>query len=163
MKPEPRVKAKEAKPVKHAKLTTKQRKLIKGKAEGKTTRRASKDAGLNEQYACDLLKKPEIKATIQDLMEHMGLSDGALLIKHRELLNAQKQISGVKDANSGSLEFVEVPDYQVQVKAMELAYKLKGAFTDKTEIKHSGAIGTPELNVIVNGVVSESHATSATI
>lgn len=137
---------------KPAKLTTKQRKLIKGVVEGKTQKQAAKEAGLNEQYASDILKKPEVRATIQDLMEHMGLSDGALLIKHRELLNAQKNISGVKDkggnpmeADSGSLEFVEVPDYPVQCKALEMAYKLKGAFVDKVD----ATIRNPEPMVIV--------------
>jgi phage terminase small subunit len=122
------------------KLTLKQRKLIKGKSEGKTTREASKQAGLNEQYACELLKKPEIKATIQDLMEHMGLSDDALLIKHKELLNAQKQLSGVREAGSDSIEFVEVPDHAVQVKALEMAYKLKSAFVEKKEVELKGEL-----------------------
>ena len=163
-----------AKVDKPAKLTTKQRKLIKGVVEGKTQKQAAIDAGYSEKsaetIASQQLAKEQVKATIQDLMEHMGLSDGALLVKHRELLEAQKQISGVqskggnpRDADGGSLEFVDVPDYQIQAKALEMAYKLKGAFTDKAEIKHSGAIGTPELNVIVNGVASGFNAASSTI
>ena len=148
---------------KPAKLTTKQRKLIKGKAEGKTTRKAAKDAGLNECYASTILKEPKIQATLQDLMEHMGLSDGALLIKHKELLNAQKQLSGVREAGSESIEFVEVPDHQVQCKALEMAYKLKGAFVEKIEAKLSGSVGVPELNVYVNGVISESHTAPTAI
>lgn len=131
MKPEPRVKAKEAK------LTVKQRKLVNGVAEGKTQKQAAIDAGYSEKCAKEIasqeLNKPSLKATLQDLMEHMGLSDGALLIKHRELLNAQKQLSGVREAGSESVEFVEVPDHVVQCKALEMAYKLKGAFTEKIE------------------------------
>lgn len=157
--PDPTEKAKGVKP---AKLTTKQRKLIKGVIEGKTQKQAAIDAGYSEgsaeTTASKTLAKEQVKASIQDLMEHMGLSDGALLIKHRELLEAQKQISGVKDrggnpkeADGGSLEFVDVPDYQIQAKALEMAYKLKGAFVDK--IDHT--IGNPDgtaLDLTVNFV-----------
>lgn len=124
--------------IKKAKLTDKQRKLIKGVAEGKTQKQAAIDAGYSpkcaDEIASQQLNKDSVKASLQDLMEHMGLSDGALLIKHRELLNAQKQLSGVKDANSGSVEFIEVPDHAVQCKALEIAYKLKGAFVEKKEV-----------------------------
>ena len=120
------------------KLTIKQKKLVKGIVAGKTQRQAAKEAGLNESYASNILKEPHIVLKIQDLMEGMGLSDAVLLIKHRELLNAQKQISGVKDADGGSVEFIEVPDYQTQIKALESAYKLKGAYVEKKEITGPG-------------------------
>lgn len=130
-------------------LTTKQRKLIKGIAEGKTQKKAAIDAGYSEKSAESIasqeLNKTQVKATLQDLMEHMGLSDGALLVKHKELLNAQKQLSGVKDANDGSIEFVEVPDHQVQAKALEMAYKLKGAFVEKIDATVKGEI---KINII---------------
>lgn len=121
-------------PVKAKKLSLKQKKLVKEVISGKTQKEAAKSVGYSKTYASELLNKPELSVSIRDLMSHMGLSDGHLLIKHRELLNAQKQLSGVKDANSGSLEFVEVPDHVVQAKALEMAYKLKGAFVEKKEI-----------------------------
>jgi hypothetical protein len=133
------------------KLTMKQRKLVQGVAVGKTQKQAAIDAGYSPKTAQSIasqeLNKANVIVALTDLMDNMGLSDAALLIKHRELLNAQKQISGVKDksgdpmaADAGSLEFVEVPDYPVQAKALEMAYKLKGKFVEKQEVKHSGEI-----------------------
>ena len=124
-------------------LTSKQKKLVQGIVEGKTQKQSAIDAGYSEKCASEIasqqLNKDSVKATLADLMEHMGLSDGALLVKHRELLNAQKQISGVRDADGGSVDFIEVPDHAVQSKALEMAYKLKGAFVEKREI--TGANG----------------------
>lgn len=136
----------EAKP---AKLTVKQRKLVQGIVEGKTQGQAAIDAGYSElgaqSRASQEIKKDNVRVALTDLMDNMGLSDAHLLMKHRELLEAQKQISGVKDkggnpqdADAGSLEFVEVPDYPVQAKALEMAYKLKGAFIDRKEISGPG-------------------------
>lgn len=100
-------------------LTIKQKKLVKGIVAGKSQKDAAKDAGLNEQYASDILKKPEVKASLQELMEAAGLSDDVLLSKHKELLNAKRE---------------DVPDYQTQKSALEMAYKLKGAFVEKKEV-----------------------------
>ncbi len=124
-------------------LTTKVRKLIKGKSEGKTTREACKKAGLNEQYACDLLKKPEIKASLQELMDKAGLSDDVLLAKHVELLDAKRS---------------DKPDYQTQKGALEMAYKLKSAFVEKKEI--TGADGGPvkvEAEVIIRPSITREE------
>ncbi len=107
-------------------LTLKQKKLVKGIAEGKTQRQAAKDAGLHETYASNILKEPKVQASIQDLMDKMGLSNKTLLIKHKELLHAQKQIPTEKEP-------IEAPDYMTQMKALESAYKLKGAYVEKID------------------------------
>ncbi len=127
---------------KPAKLTTKQRKLIKGKAEGKTTREACKKAGLNEQYACDLLKKPEIQASLQELMAKHGLDDASILSMHSEMIHASKVVSAVggNDAGAGSVDFIDVPDWQARGKGIEMAYKLKGAFTEVVKIEVSDSL-----------------------
>ena len=77
-------------------------------------------------------------ATIQSLMEAAGLSDSVLLAKHVELLNAQKTISAMSGgkADEKTVDFVDVPDHAVQVKALEMGYKLKGAFVEKKEITY---------------------------
>lgn len=131
-------------------LTQKQRKLVKGIAAGKLQKQAAKEAGLTEQYASDILKKPEVRATLQQLMEKAGLSDDVLLAKHVELLHAQKTISTIsgKEADSKTVDFVDVPDYQTQKGALEMAYKLKGAFVDKAEIKHSGKVTVTRVELV---------------
>jgi hypothetical protein len=118
------------------KLTGKQRKLVQGIAQGKSQRQAAKAAGMDSTYASKVLKKPQVSATLQELMEKSGLGNSVLLSKHRELLNASRTVSAIsgKDANAGTVDFIEVPDSPVQVKALDLAYKLRGAYIDKLEI-----------------------------
>jgi hypothetical protein len=125
------------------KLTPKQRLLVKGIAEGKNQKEAAKAAGVSETYASGLLKKPELVATIQELMSKHGLDDVSLLKKHSELLDATKTVSAVsgRDAGADSVDFVDVPDWQARAKGLEMAYKLKGAFTEKREV--SGINGSP--------------------
>ena len=127
---------KEPKERKPRKLTTKQRKIVKAVGEGKTQRQAATIAGVTETYVSEVLKKPEVVATIQSLMDKAGLSDSVLLSKHVELLNAQKTISAISGgkADEKTVDFVDVPDHAVQVKALEMGYKLKGAFVEKKEV-----------------------------
>ena len=76
------------------------------------------------------------KDLIEEFMPDEGLAD-----KHRQLLNQKKQISArITNANAGidTMDFIEVDDAAVQVKALEMAYKLKGRFIEKVE--HSGGI-----------------------
>ena len=129
------------------KLTTKQRLLIKGVADGKTQKAAAKAAGVSETYASGVLKKPEVVATIQNLMAKHGLDDSSLLKKHAELLEACKTVSTVsgKDAGSDSVDFVDVPDWQARAKGLEMAYKLKGSFAPEKR----------ELNVNVSTLTDE--------
>lgn len=130
------------------KLTMKQRKLVKGIAAGKTQREAARQAGMNEQYVSDVLKKPEIQASIQDLMAKHGLDDASLLNVHRELIHATKVISAVggKEASGETVDFIDVPDHQARAKGLEMAYKLKGAFLEKKEVSFPD--GLPNIKVI---------------
>jgi len=125
-------------------LTVKQRKLVKGIVDGKTQKQAAKAAGLNESYASQILNEPKVKATLQDLMEHMGLSDGHLLKAHAEMIQATKAVSviGGKGAESGSVEFVDVPDWQARGKGLEMAYKLKGAFSETVKVDVTDDLAT---------------------
>ena len=101
-------------------LTIKQRKLVKGIAEGKTQRQSAKEAGLNETYACDILKKPEVKRTLVELMDKHGLGDDVLLDKHKELLCAEEKT--------------------VAATALKMAYQLKSAFVERKEHTFPGGI-----------------------
>jgi hypothetical protein len=90
-----------------------------------------------------MLRNDKVKKSIHELMARSGLSDDRLLEKHRELLNAQKIISVAcsKEGENATIEYTEVPDYAVQVRALEMAYRLQGAFA-------------PEK---IMGVVEETH------
>jgi len=115
-------------------MTKPQRKLIKGIAEGKTQKDAAKSAGLNESYASQVLNTPKLKKALTELMDEMGLSDEMLLAKHKELLNA------TRTTDNG-----EIPEYKIQAKALEMGYKLKSAFVDKSEVEMSGQLS---INII---------------
>lgn len=122
---------------KSPKLTAKQKKLVKGIAEGKTQKEAAKAAGLHETYACNVLKEPKVKASLHELMEKAGLTDELILKTHVEMIEATKVISAVSgsNANAGTMDFVDVPDWQARAKGIEMAYKLKGSFApEKREI-----------------------------
>lgn len=117
------------------KLTIKQRKLVKGIADGKTQRAAAQSAGMTEQHACECLKKPEVLATIQDLMSKHGLDDVSLLKRHADLIAATKPIS-IVGTGADATESADVPDWQARAKGLEMAYKLKGAFVDKVSLQN---------------------------
>lgn len=71
-----------------------------------------------------------IKLEAHELMEKMGMTDFKLYSKLDELIEAKKTVSAVsgKDANAGTVDFVDVPDYQTQVKALDIALKLKARY-----------------------------------
>lgn len=119
-----------------AKLTRKQRMLVKGIAAGKTQKQAAKEAGLDRTYASKVLKQPQLTATLAELLERSGLGDMSLLAKLKELLEARKVIAVVtgKDAGMGSVDFI-VPNYTVQARALDFAFRLRGAYQKKVEQK----------------------------
>lgn len=124
------------------KLTSKQRKIVKAVSEGKTQRQAAKIADASETYVSEILKKPEVIETLNEMMKKHGLDDASLLSVHAEMIQATKVISAIggKDAGASSVDFIDVPDWQARAKGLEMAYRMKGAFIDKQEIKHSGGI-----------------------
>lgn len=144
--------AKKKAATKPKKLTAKQRKIVKAVAEGKTQRQAAKIANASETYVSGVLKKPEVIETLQEMMQKHGLDDASLLSVHAEMLQATKVVSAIggKDAGAGSVDFIDVPDWQARGKGLEMAYKLKGAFVDKVESKVSVSTA-PELTLVLNG------------
>ena len=136
-------------------LNPQRRKLLKGIVAGKTGKQAAIDAGYSprsaEVLASRIVKEPKVKRTLLALMEKAGLSDKRLLEVHSEMLDASKTVSIIpkkgetegRDATASSVEFVDVPDWQARGKALEMGYKLKGAFIEKHEV--SGPGGGPAM------------------
>lgn len=77
-------------------------------------------------------------------LEKAGVTSDRIARKVADLMDAKKVVSAVagKDAGAGTVDFVDVPDNQVQLKAAELAGKFRGDFTEKVE--HSGQIAVVE-------------------
>lgn len=143
---------KQVQPKKHASKTktavkARRKKIIKSIIEGKTEKQAGIDAGLSpktsEAQVCEILKEPEVRQTMTAMLEKAGITDEFLGKLHREQCYATKVISAIggKEANGGTVDFVDVPDNTARINAMKLAYQIKGHLVEKTETKHSGNIG----------------------
>lgn len=86
----------------------------------------------------------------QELMERK-LPDTKLLSKHEQLLDATKPVSARvtnKDAGVDTDDFIEVPDNQTQVKALELAYKVKGRLDAKNQLNISQKQGDLQIELV---------------
>ena len=98
-----------------------------------------------------MLRKVEISVT--ELLDKMGVTDAYLNEKLKEGLEATKVISVVPippkkhqpgtgdlpNANEKNIEFIDVPDSNVRVKYLDMAYKLKGAYAPE-KVEHSGQL-----------------------
>jgi hypothetical protein len=71
-----------------------------------------------KQYASRVVTKCNYKLT--DLMDNQGLSDGKLLKKFSEWIDAKKTMTSMTEPDK------IVEDYQTQLKAGEMIIKLKG-------------------------------------
>lgn len=128
--------------------------IIKALAEGKTQTQAGIEAGLSPKTACaqvnSILKNPETLEAFNTLLNET-IPDKEQADKYKECLNATKVISamviapngeGMKDANSMTRDFVEVPDFITRLKANDSISKLKGHLVDRSEVglKDNGQI-----------------------
>lgn len=105
-------------------------------------------AGYSRGYAKSHCTEIEEKADIKDLLDRNGLTDKKLTEKHSQLLEAKILTGHIKQyqvGENGGIEKIEgqgisivCDDTAIQLKALELAYKLKGHLKDK--IEHSGEI-----------------------
>ena len=98
-----------------------------------------------------MLRKVDISVT--ELLDKMGVTDAYLNDKLNEGLEASKVISVVPipprknktgtgdlpDANEKSIDFIDVADFNVRVKYLDMAYKLKGAYAPE-KVEHSGQL-----------------------
>ncbi|HSW65048.1 MAG TPA: hypothetical protein VLH56_17315 [Dissulfurispiraceae bacterium] len=87
-------------------------------------------------------------------MEKAGFTFQRLMEKLDELMNAQKPIAatvvhkagkgkGAKDADETTMDFVDVPDNQVQIKALDMAFTLRDDYPCKkikADVNHFGSI-----------------------
>lgn len=93
-----------------------------------------KDRHSASTIAAQNLKKLGISRL--DIMERAGLTDERDAADLRKLREAKKVVSAVitgNDAGAADKDFIEVDDNQTQFKALELTYKIKGAFSDEKQ------------------------------
>jgi hypothetical protein len=78
-----------------------------------------------------VLGKNAVVRALMKAFEKRGINEDRLAEKQAELLDANKVVSAViigSDATEKTHDFVEVPDNLTRVKALELAYKVRGDF-----------------------------------
>ncbi|MEN6337038.1 MAG: hypothetical protein ABFE01_22505 [Phycisphaerales bacterium] len=71
-----------------------------------------------------------------------AFSDKKLIDKAKELFDAKKTVScvGGKDAGAGTVDFVDVPDYRVQLDTMKFIAEVSGRIKKKVDMNHTGAV-----------------------
>jgi hypothetical protein len=108
--------------------TIKEQRFVKALSESVTYTEAARKAGYKDPVQAAYENK--IKLDTSALMDKAGLTDDRLFEKLDALVEAQRTVSAIggKDANAGTVDFVDVPDNPVQLKALEMAFKLKDKF-----------------------------------
>ncbi len=100
----------------------------------------------------------KVDISVSELLDKMGTTDFKLNQKLNEGLDATKVISVIPippkkdksstgdlpDAGSKNIEFIDVPDFNVRVKYLDMAYKLKNKYpADSGKLELTGAGGGP--------------------
>jgi len=103
-------------------LTRMQRLLIKGLQEGKSVLQAALAAGYAPSTAkSNVYQSSAVRSAIAQLMDNQGIGDDVLLTKLKEKLDATCQRQKGK-------EWEDAPMHDVQLRALDMALKLKGLY-----------------------------------
>ncbi|MBI4097628.1 MAG: terminase small subunit [Candidatus Levybacteria bacterium] len=120
-------------------LTLKQRNWLKLYLEtGNATEAAvqsydCKDRESAAQVGYENLRKLDYR----DFLEEAGITDELLLRKIAEGLDANRTVSAVntsKNSTASSTDFIEVADYAVRLRYLEIAFKLKQRLIERKDI-----------------------------
>ncbi|MCG3177036.1 MAG: hypothetical protein MOGMAGMI_02002 [Candidatus Omnitrophica bacterium] len=152
-------------------LTAKQQKLVAALKEDPTNiAAAGRAAGYKDrQQPYRTLQKPEVKEIVDAFMQEFqkAIPDSTLISKHKKLLNAKKVVSAVingKDADEKDHDFIEVDDCPTQLKALDMAYKVRdkyprpenfeapagGIVADKVLIVYGDPNSTAKANILLS-------------
>lgn len=146
------IKNQKAKKKKVRSLTLREKRLIKYLPQAKTISEAMRKAGYSESIINSGKARKEVlqKPTIIEVMEKQGITDERVMQVLDDGLKADKVISatiiagngeGMKDADSMSKDFIEVPDHPTRHKFFDSACKLKSLYpSEKVEVEHTGQV-----------------------
>ena len=105
----------------------------------------------------------KVNLSVTELLDKMGMTDIDLNQKLKEGLDAKKVISVIPippkkgksgtgdlpEADSKTIDFVDVPDFNVRVKYLDMAWKLKAEYpADRSKLELTGKDGMPIGNTI---------------
>jgi len=112
--------------------TLKERKFVKEYlATGNATEAAARVYDVSSRESAESIGQQNLgKLLFTDIMDRHGLTDDKLAAVLNEGLEAARSISAIAgtEANGGTVDFVEVPDFAVRHKYLETALKLKDKF-----------------------------------
>jgi hypothetical protein len=124
-------------------LNLRQQKYKKNRIAGMNPVNAARAAGYSENYAKQACRVEKlIKVSLADHFERAGLTDKAIVQHGLDGLQANKVIScnviapdgeGMKDANSMTKDFIDVPDWNARHRYYETILKLTDRLKEKVE------------------------------
>lgn len=133
--------------------TIKEKKFVKEYlATGNATEAAARVYDVSSRESANALGNENlVKLSFPELMDQMGITDEKLNQVLAEGLEANRTISAIAghEANGGTVDFVDVPDFQTRHRYLETGLKLKDKFpSTKQEVKNTGEINLSGLDQI---------------
>ena len=124
------------------KLTKREKGFVRDIANGKTGVAAATRNYNTSSYssagaiASETLDKPRIQEALKAIGNQ--IPDELLVERHLELLN-QRKLSYIYDENNNNqIRVVDQPDYMTVLRALDLAYRIKGVYKDKPQSAITG-------------------------
>jgi len=121
-----------------------------------------KDQGVAATISSNLLVK--YKKDINEMMNRLGVTDERLTFKLTEALEAKRRFTSM--SKSGEIVEEVVPDYNSQLKALEIALKLKGYLKPRSGQEDDSAIpksGNLQVMLIHQEIYKDSNGERKTI
>ena len=123
--------------------TIKEKKFVKEYlATGNATEAAARVYDVNSRDTARNIGTQNVaKLSFPELMDEMGITDEKLNEVLIEGLEANRTISAIAghEANGGTVDFVDVPDFQTRHRYLETGLKLKDKFPS-TKVEQSGGV-----------------------
>ncbi len=121
------------------------KKIVKAILDGKTRKEAGIAAGLSpksaESQVSQILSEPNVKTSLLQALEAAGLTDADIAQQQIALLNGRKYLpvrgdpGNISSAAPGDVPgYIAVPDLQAKSKALEMIYRMSGAYVEKHEM-----------------------------
>ena len=105
------------------------------------------EAGFSEttanKQAKRTVEKSSIQTAMQKALDKAGINDDSLANNLKDGLAATKVISAVagNQANGGTVDFVDVPDFPSRRQFQDMAHKLRSDYPDpKVDVEHTGSV-----------------------
>jgi phage terminase small subunit len=115
-------------------------------------------------YSASRMKPTTVNREANALFENHNITTRLDELRQPAIEKAQVTLEGhLNDLKELRDAAKEAEQFSAAIAAEVARGKAAGVHVEKTETKHSGAIGAPELNVYVNGVKSESDPSPAAI